>query len=92
MPTSRPRRLITIVAAAIIMTALSASPAMAGRGGTHGPCLPGTPLAGETLGGDVSWVARNGGTPLPEHFAFEEGPPPMPPGQLLQFARGNGLC
>lgn len=86
------RRIGTIIATASVVAMLIATPALAGKGGSHGPCQPGTPLAGETLGGDVSYVARHGGVPLPQHFAFAEGPPPMPPGQLMKFARSNGLC
>ena len=66
--------------------------AVAAQGGSHGPCLAGTPLEGVTLGEDVSFVARFVGTPLPDVFAFEDGPPPMPPGQLMKFARSAGLC
>ena len=81
-----------MAATAVLLLAVTAPPALGAKGGTHGPCAAGTELEGETLGGDVSFVARYVGTPLPEWFAFEEGPPPMPPGQLLQFARANGLC
>ena len=93
-PSSRLRRIIMLAVALAMLLALGATPAYAAKGGTHGPCVAGTPLAGETLGGDVSFVARNVGTPLPQVFAFDfdGAPDPMPPGQLLQFARDGGLC
>lgn len=85
------KSLAVVIGAATILVSTSV-PALGGTGGVHGPCRPGSLLEGETLGGDVSWVATHGFTPLPSHFAFEEGPPPMPPGQLLQFARYEGMC
>ncbi len=85
-------RLGVIVAAMSLASTITAPAAMAAEGGSQGPCLEGTELAGRTLGEDVSFVARFVGTPLPGIFAFDDGPPPMPPGQLLQFARENGLC
>lgn len=90
--TRRRNRLLTLVVAASLVMAVGMSPALAAEEGTKGPCGAGTELAGRTLGEDVSFVARFVGTPLPQVFAFEEGPPPMPPGQLLQFARDAGLC
>lgn len=92
MQTRTPKRLSTMVVAIATAMVLLATPASAGKGGEHGPCEPGTLLAGSTLGEDVSYVARHGGTPLPQHFAFEDGPPPMPPGQLMKFARSVGMC
>ena len=88
------RRIATLAVTAAVLVAIAAPPAFAAEGGTQGPCVAGTPLEGETLGGDVSFVARFVGTPLPEVFAFDfpGAPPPMPPGQLLQFARANSLC
>lgn len=85
-------RLITVAVATCLAVVISAPSALAAAGGSHGPCLDGTYLAGRTLGEDVSFVARFVGTPLPAVFAFEDGPPPMPPGQLMQFAREAGLC
>ena len=84
----------SVAAAFLVTLILGTVPASAAKGGTPGPCTADTPLAGETLGQDVSFVARFVGTPLPEVFAFDfpGAPPPMPPGQLLQFARAQGLC
>lgn len=91
-PTRNLRRMSMLAAAVTLLLILGATPALAGSGGNPGPCLAGTDLEDASLGLDVSFVARFVGTPLPEVFAFEEGPPPMPPGQLLQFARSVGLC
>lgn len=95
MPQANPRthtRLGAIVVAASLALAISAPTALAAEGGSHGPCLDGTALEGKTLGEDVSYVAKFVGTPLPQVFAFEDGPPPMPPGQLMKYAREVGLC
>lgn len=84
--------MLTVVTSLLVMANLS--PAVAASGGTPGPCRAGTVLEGSRLGWDVSWVARNVGTPLPQVFAFSDpdAPPPMPPGQLVQFAREAGMC
>ncbi len=86
------KRIGVLFAVIALTVLLGAAPASAAKGGSPGPCEAGTMLEGESLGLDVSFVARFVGTPLPAVFAFEEGPPPMPPGQLLQFARSVGLC
>ena len=81
-----------LAVALTLLLVLGAAPALAGKGGNHGPCIAESGLG--TLGGDVSFVARFVGTPLPQVFAFDfpGAPDPMPPGQLLQFARDGGLC
>jgi hypothetical protein len=74
-----------------LFVSLGVMPASAAEGGSPGPCVAGTPLEGVRLGWDVSFVARNGGTPLPSNFAFEGGDP-MPPGRLMGYARDVGFC
>ena len=85
-------QILVLAVALTLFLVLGATPAFAGKGGNHGPCIAGSGLG--TLGGDVSFVARNVGTPLPVVFAFDfpGAPPPMAPGQLVQFARSVGLC
>ena len=84
-------RTATLLATFAVAGAVGLPGALAGEGGVQGPCDPGTPLEGVTLGWDVSYVAHHYGTPLPETFAFPGGEA-MPPGLLLQFAREVGLC
>jgi hypothetical protein len=84
-------RMATLLASFAMVAVIGLPTALAGEGGVQGPCDPGTPLEGTPLGWDVSWVAHNFGTPLPDTFAFPGGEA-MPPGQLLAFAREAGLC